>query len=296
MAEVARLFRRHQDQRGRAVVLLAAIEQAPGFDDPARGVVGFGRERPAVHHRARIGLGMVIGGERDGALRRIGDLVLVQEAHRAHGVALRRRHHAVGRVERRLAGGDAARRRGAEALELALRQRPEHHDAIGHAAGHRRRGIAHGGRSAAPAAAPVHVGEAQRRQAERGGQARRIVAVVGVGGEAVDAARIDAGILAGRQDRLQGELELGDRRLAVLVVGGLADTGDRHLAAKRALAHGLAVSWCDSAPGPRSPGSGRSSAPAPWRARRPTAAPWCARSPRPNAARCPHGADSRSPT
>ena len=249
-----------------------------------------------MHHRARVGLGVMIGGERDGALRRIGDLVLVQEAHRAHGVALRRRHHAIGRVERRLAGGDATWRRGTEALELALRQRPEHHDAIGHAAGHRRRGIAHGGRSAASAAAPVHVGKAQRRQAERRGQARWVVAVVGVGGEAVDPARIDAGFLAGRQDRLQSQLELGDRRLTVLVVGGLADTGDCHLAAKRALAHRTSVSWCGSAPGPRAPGSARSSAPAPWRARHPTTGPWCARSPPPNAARCPHGADSRWPT
>ena len=220
------------------------------------------------------------------------DLVLVQEAHGPHGVALRRRHHAVGRVERRLARGGAARRRRAEALELALRQGAEHHDAVGHAAGHGRRGIAHGGRAAAAAAAPVHVGEAQRRQAQRRGEPRRIVAVVGVGGEAVDAARIDAGILAGGEDRLQRQLELRDRRLAVLVVGRLADAGDRHLAAQGALAHARRYVAGTSMPEE----AGAVQARGPWRARRRRAAPWCARSPRPNAARCLRGADSRWPT
>ena len=237
MLEVPGLLGRHDDQRRRTVILLAAIEQPPRLDDPARVVVGLRRQRPAVHHRARIGLRVMIRGERNGALRRWRDLVLVQEAHRPHGVALRGRHHAVGRVEGILARGGAARRRRAEALELALRQRAEHHDAIGHAAGHRRRGVADGGRAAAPAAAPVHVGEAQRRQAERRGEPRRVVAVVGVGGEAVDAARIDAGILAGCEDRLQRQLELRHRRLAVPVVGRLADARDRDLAAKSALAH-----------------------------------------------------------
>ena len=90
----------------------------------------------------------------------------------------------------------------------------------------------HENRIADSAAAPVHVGEAQRRQAERRGETRRIVAVVGVGGEAVDPARIDAGVVAGRQDRLQGELELRVRRLAVLEIGGLAHAGDGHLAAQ----------------------------------------------------------------
>ena len=49
----------------------------------------------------------------------------------------------------------------AEALELALRQRAEHHDAVGLAGDDRRGGIAHRGRTAAAAAAPLHVGEAQ---------------------------------------------------------------------------------------------------------------------------------------
>ena len=223
-------------------------------------------------------------------------LVLVQEAHRPHGVALRRRHHAVGRVERGLARGDAARRRGAKALELALRQGAEHHDAVGHAAGHGRRGIAHGGRAAATAAAPVHVGEAQRRQAERGREPGRLVAIVGVGGEAVDAARVDAGVLAGGEDRLQGELELGDRRLAVPVVGGLADAGDRHLAAQGAFAHGILALSAGSAAARRCRGSGRSSGPGCLPAPCRRAGPWCARSPRPNAATCLHGGDSRWPT
>ena len=180
----------------------------------------------------------MVGGERDRPLRRWLDPVLVQEAHRPHGVVLRRRHHAVGRVERRLAeavppGGAAPKRWN---WPCASARKTTTQSAMPH--GDRRRGIAHGGRAAAATAAPVHVGEAQRRQAERRGQPRRVVAVVGVGGEAVDPARIDAGVLAGGEDRLQRQLELRDRRLAVPSVGGLADARDRHLAAQGAVAHG----------------------------------------------------------
>jgi len=53
--------------------------------------------------------------------------------------------------------------------EVALGQRPEHHHALRQ-----------------PAAAPLHAGEAQLAAAARRGQARRIAAVVAVGGEAVD--------------------------------------------------------------------------------------------------------------
>jgi hypothetical protein len=52
---------------------------------------------------------------------------------------------------------------------VALGQRPEHHHALRQ-----------------PAAAPLHAGEAQLAAAARRGQARRIAAVVAVGGEAVD--------------------------------------------------------------------------------------------------------------
>ena len=62
---------------------------------------------------------------------------------------------------------------GAEALELTLGERAEDDDAVGVARGDRRRRVAHRRRAAAPAAAPLHVGEAQLGQAEGGGQARR---------------------------------------------------------------------------------------------------------------------------
>ena len=42
---------------------------------------------------------------------------------------------------------------------------------------------------------------------------------------------------AGRQDRLQRQLELAVRRLAVLVVGRLADAGDHDLAAQCSFGH-----------------------------------------------------------
>jgi hypothetical protein len=70
-----------------------------------------------------------------------------------------------------------------------------------------------------------------------GGKAGRIVAVVGVGGEAVDVLRLDAGILARRQDRLQRQHEFRVRRVAVLIVRRLADADHRHLAAQRVLLH-----------------------------------------------------------
>jgi len=86
---------------------------------------------------------------------------------------------------------------GAEPLELPLGQRAEDHDAVGEPRRDRRRGIADRRRSAATTAAPLHIGEAELGEAEGGGQARRVIAVIAVGGEAVDLAGVDAGVLAG---------------------------------------------------------------------------------------------------
>ena len=69
------------------------------------------------------------------------------------------------------------------------------------------------------------------------GEARRIVAVVAVGGKAVDVARVDPGVLTGREDRLQAQHELRLRRLAVTVVGRLANSGDGDLAAQTSFGH-----------------------------------------------------------
>ena len=44
-------------------------------------------------------------------------------------------------------------------------------------------------------------------------------------------ARVDARVPAGIEHGHQGQLEFGVGRAAVLVIGGLADAGDGHLAA-----------------------------------------------------------------
>ena len=95
-AEVLRTFRRNQDQRGGAIVLLAAIEQAIGFRDPARRVIHLFGERTAVHHRARIGLGVMIRRHCDGPHRLAPDAVFMRVAHELQRVALRRYEDAVG--------------------------------------------------------------------------------------------------------------------------------------------------------------------------------------------------------
>ena len=70
--------------------------------------------------------------------------------------------------------------------------------------------------------------------AQRRGEAAGLAAVVAVGGEAVDVVRADAGVLARSDHRLQGEFEFGVGRLAVAVVGRLADADDRGLTAEGA--------------------------------------------------------------
>ena len=77
----------------------------------------------------------------------------------------------------------------AEAAELALCQRAKHDHAFGLAGGDRGRGVGDGARAAAAAAAPLHAGEAQVVDAERGGQPRRVAAIVAERREAIDVLR-----------------------------------------------------------------------------------------------------------
>src|SRR5262249_27399125 len=87
------------------------------------------------------------------------------------------------------------------------------------------------------ASAPEHVGKAQFLDAKRGSQSRPVGPVVAIGGEAVHVVRADAGVGTGFDDRLQRQFEFAIRRLAVLVVGGFADSGDRGFAAQGAFGH-----------------------------------------------------------
>src|SRR5204863_58950 len=124
----------------------------------------------------------------------------------------------------------------------------------------RGRGVAHCGRATAAASAPLHVREAQLGQAERGGQPRGVVAVVAVGREAVHLARVDARVLAGRQDRAQRQRELGLRRAAVLGPDGLVarvrsghtvvDMSTTPVALARDLSHAFAARGADFADAP----------------------------------------------
>ena len=80
-----------------------------------------------------------------------------------------------------------------------------------------------------------HIGKAEVLRTEGRGDTRRVVAVVAVGGEAIEVDRIDAGVVAGGEDRLQAQHHLRLRRLAVTVVGRLANAGDSHSPAQTSL-------------------------------------------------------------
>ena len=160
-----------------------------------------------------------------------------EQAKGPHGEALRRRDHAVGCEKGRIAADLGNRGTLTKALKLALGQGPEDHHAIGIAGRNRRRRIADGGSDPAATAAPLHVGVFQVRKTECGGNPRGVVAVVAVGGKAIDLAGLDAGVRRRPQNGLKCQLEFRVRRLAVLIVGGLANAGDRHPAPDRSLAH-----------------------------------------------------------
>ncbi len=115
----------------------------------------------------------------------------------------------------------------AETAELALGEGAED-DTVFRIAGVDRGGrVADRARSATTAAAPHHPGERQMLQSERGGEARRVVAIVGVARDSVDLAHVDSGVVRGFDNRFAGEAEFADRRLSALVVFGLADADDR---------------------------------------------------------------------
>ena len=227
MGDVLGAFGGHQHHGGGAVVFQAAVVEVKGFDDPAGGVVGGLVEGPSVHHRPWVVLRVVVGGQGDGPQCLLAHPMVVHEALHLHGEHLRRRHQPIGCrlgafADNRLAPGALA-----EAAKLALGQRPEHHHAFGQPAGDGGCGVADSGGPAATTAAPLHVGEPKLPAAQGGGKARGVAAVVAVGGEAVHLPRRDARVFAGRDDGLEGQLELGVRGLAALEVAGLADPGHR---------------------------------------------------------------------
>ena len=246
--EIARAFRAGQDQCGGAVVLHAAVVKMKRLDDPSRAVVLLAGQRAAVHHGARVELRVMVVGEHHRGERVLGDAMLVHEASHAQCDPLRGNEQPVGPRVRGGAGDGVDRGRLAEAAELALRERAEHHHVFGIAGRHRCRRLRHGARTAAPAAAPYHARPRVVRKAQRGRQARRVVAIVAVGGEAVEVGDFNPGVLDRLQDRFAGELEFADRRLPALVVFGLAEAGYGDLVLDAVLAHrrfyGFAAGAC----------------------------------------------------
>ena len=154
----------------------------------------------------------MVGGQRDGAQRFLADAVVVHVALHAHRKALRRRDHAIGRQVGALAADRGCRRARArglpEAAVLALRERAEHHDAVGLPGRNRGRAIGDRRAAAAATAAPLHGRRAQARQPERDSEPGGVAAVVTVRGEAIDSVWMDAGVGASGQDGLERELEL----------------------------------------------------------------------------------------
>src|SRR5215831_6004489 len=111
----------------------------------------------------------------------------------------------------------------AEAAELPLRQGAEGDDVFGVAGDDRRGGVAHGPGHTATAAAPVHVGELDLRNAESPRQPCGVVAVIAIRGKPVDIFDPQTGISDRLLDSFERQLELADRRLTGLVITGFAD-------------------------------------------------------------------------
>ena len=181
---------------------------------------------------------MVIGRERDRAHRILPHAMLVHVALHPHGETLGRRKHAIGHQIGLLARDGVDTGGLAETAVLALRQRAEHHHAIGQSRDDGRRGVGDCRTAAASSAAPLHRRRPQAVNAERRGQPRRLAAVIAVGGEAVDVARVDSGIRAGRQDRLQRQLEFRIGRGAVAIIISFADADDGDTSPERTVCGG----------------------------------------------------------
>src|SRR5713226_8394271 len=77
----------------------------------------------------------------------------------------------------------------------------------------------------------------QFRNAQSGCEPHGIVAIVAVGGEAVNLVRRDARAGAGGKNGFQGQLELGVRRLTVLEILRFANANDGNLVTKCSAAH-----------------------------------------------------------
>ena len=204
-----------------------------------------------MHDGAWVLLGVEVGGERNGFERVRTDVAFVEESLDAHGEGLGGRHEAVGDGEGRtpLDAGDLGA--ATEAAELALGEGAKDDDGIGVAGGDGGSGVANGAGAATAATAPLHVGEAELGQAEGGGEPRRVVAIVAVGGEAVDFVGVHAGVVAGGEDGREGQFEFCVRRLSVPVVGRLTDANDGDFAA-HCSRHGLSLFLsvrCDRAGG-----------------------------------------------
>ncbi len=231
MRQVARPLDGRDDRRRGAVVLGTAIVEMERRHDPTRGVVRLARERVTAAQRARVALGVGVGGERDLAERLLRYPVIVHEARGLQGALVRGRQHAVRSVPGEGPGHSSARRApGAAGLpvaaELALRERPEDHDVTRVPRAHRRVRELHRGGHAVAAHGPRNARPAKLLQPESACQARGRVPLVRNDTKPSTSASLQPRILDGPPDRDAGELELGVRRFSTLVVGGLADPGD----------------------------------------------------------------------
>jgi hypothetical protein len=154
---------RDQDDGSGAVVFHAAIEQPKRLHDPARLIILLLAKRLAAHEGARIGLRMMIGGERDRAQRSLLDVVLFHETSHLRGKALCWRYRAVRDRESHLAGNHGRRPILAERhpavpvpCELPLSRSAKYNDAIRKPAGNRGAGMSDSSRRTAATSTPLH--------------------------------------------------------------------------------------------------------------------------------------------
>ena len=166
----------------------------------------------------------------DGDLSELGrgGAVLVHVALHLHRQELSRRHQSLGDIEGVLAAQASAAPRLTEASELALREGSVDHNEVGVAGDDARCRIANRRADAASTAAVDHRGEGVMRQIERRRESVGVVAVGGVGREAVEHTRLEAGVGAGCQDRFERETKLRPSDPSVLGVLGLAHADHGH--------------------------------------------------------------------
>ncbi len=219
-------------QRLAPVALLAAVEQVERLGDPPALLVLLERDRPLVEERLRVGGCVPAVGHRHPpeVLRR--GAVLVHVAGGEHRHPLRRRHQPERRAPREahvegfralVALLDAA----PEPVPRALVERPIAQHVVGRAGPHRHGGLGHHpARGAAAVVDHREVGELG--YAEVAGHLDLGVLLGAVDHHAVDLARLDAGVGAGGDARLGGELHR--RAAGVLRELGGPDADDGGLA------------------------------------------------------------------